>query len=238
LGAPTHPQLQIYAIQYVGVQMRGVSQPRSPMSPKGNRCLTIIGSKGAKFQKCQLDDIGDETIDTEIRERQKFTFTPDGQIRSYMLGLCLHRSDCQGLYVYDFAACGQPFSARFRIKKSMASSVTKVRSLGTPFQALNLDYGCTFCGPYLVLQRCKGQEVENGSCNPSKVRPGWTKLRTQYVVPEKVSDDDVFSDILGSGRDILGVGELRQVECNTLLTDGPSTTSFFFFKHMGVAESG
>lgn len=166
-----------------------------------------------------------------MRKKQEFTFTSDGQIRSYYLGKCLQRRECQGKYVYDFGVCNGPISARFIVKKSMANSVSKLRGMGSPLRALSRDFGCEFCGPYLVVQACKGREVEGGECNPTKFVPGWTRKGMQYVKPEREDSEMRDSD----DADNMGIAELSEAACGTLLGDGTTTSSFFYFKHVGEA---
>lgn len=218
-----------YALQYVGVQKRELPQPRSPLAGVANRCLTVVNDTALDFRKCQLEDVGDENVNPEVRAQQEFVFLKDGQMKSVSKQLCVRRRRCQDVSVYDLGKCGKTKSARFRVKRSMMNSLTKVRSMGTPLHALAEDHGCTFCGPYLVLQYCK-EKLFNGQCNPKRALPGWTKYRSHYVIPER-QEPDMLEKLFGPA-DRLGVLDLKEAKCDTMLSDGPSDTSFFYFKFM------
>jgi len=155
--------------------------------------------------------------------------------------------------VYDLGACDGPNAASvFWASKPLANSLDRLKPMGFPAQAVAADLCQEFCGPYQLLERCRGlgldpQEV--ASCRRSWQAPlGWTKKHSQ-----EIGTPDSGSPSGGAGvRDLaeaLGWRDRRLDEammsglgstgdsalCGSYVTDGPALGSLFYLRRAAVS---
>lgn len=239
-----------FTLQYVGVQTRGVPQPRSPLSPEGKKCITAQGRNslsgyGLKLVRCSDADLAPPgmKVDRSIQDLQAFHFLNNGQIRNKMTGLCIRRMLCGLTPVYDLGPCDQDQSATsWLVNKAVANSMEDKQFLGYPLIAIVKDM-CNMCGPYQMLQKCKGEPMTGvtGGCHSEEsFEPGWTKNPSAFILPKEDTSNSfsVLGTVIGAvdvAEEMDGIMETPEKEgfCGTWLVDGPSAESWFYFLKVG-----
>lgn len=243
-----------YTMERVGLQTNGVTQPRSPLDKKARMCLTVGPPDHLQGRALQLLGCSDADLTTEgmnknesIQGIQAFHFLPDGRIRNMMTGLCIRRMLCGINPVYDLGPCDEDrTAAAWTVTKAIANQIDDTQFLGYPLSAV-VKESCNMCGPYQLLQRCKGSPMaSNWGCQDTVMKPGWSKLPVTTAVKDKDFNDvdvegggygDVHKDVenMFDGIDSVDMGsaDLSQY-CGTFMTDGASPESWWYFLMVGT----
>lgn len=244
---------QFYSLQRVGLQKSGIAQPRSPLAEGHQICLTAgpkdsLQGHALLLVPCSDPDLtpdGMNPPNRSIQDLQAFHFLNNGQIRNKLTGLCIRRMLCGVTPVYDLGPCDEKrTSTTWVVSKAIAGQVSKMQYLGYPLIAVVKDM-CNMCGPYQLLQKCKGVPMaSNWGCGESSApNPGWTKNPSAYLDPEIMPSEehnDLLNDISSDMNDedeVDGIGgapsNSKQETCGTHLLDAPSVSSWFYFLKVG-----
>lgn len=264
-GAPPSPEAvevaqEWYLIQRVGVQQsRGAEQPRSPLAPNSNVCLTHgdgpddVGGESLTWEACQDQYLAGEgeQINSRLQDRQLFQFKLDGKIESKVGHNCIRHVECGDQSIYDLGNCNEgDLTVSFKVSKAIANSVSHLKPMGNPVQAITSDNRCDFCGPYKLTERCIGRRMPDGGCQKNwAAQPGWTRMSTQYIGdmasigrgdirdPEQFATNTVQNirsgDVLDSVMDGFGPTGPRGLICGSGATEAPGSRSFFYFIKKG-----
>lgn len=252
-----------YLIQRVGVQQsRGAEQPRSPLASNANVCLTHggssddVGGQSLTWEACQDSYLaGNVEINTKLQDRQLFQFRLDGKIASKIDNKCVRHVDCGDQSIYDLGNCNEgDLTVTFKISKVIANSVSHLKPVGNPVQAMEADNGCDFCGPYKVTERCEGRRMPDGGCQKNwAAQPGWTRMSTQYIGdmatmgrgdirdPEQFANGVISNirngEVLDSAMDGFGPTGARGNICGSGATEAPGSQSLFYFIRKGAGAN-
>lgn len=243
---------QLFTIQRVGLQRNGL-QPRSPLAEGHRRCFTAgtmdnLGGNSLNMMHCSDADLTPSGMkpNRTIQDWQSFHFLNNGQIRNYMTGKCIRRVLCGSLPVYDLGPCSEERSATtWTVTKAVANQVNQKQFLGYPLSAVVRDM-CNMCGPYQLLQKCKGEAMTSAQgCGEKVPAVGWTKLPSSAIREDQDSADDspdgVVDDVvsvINQQEEMDGIDQDSSVghekgNCGTHLIDGVSEESWFYFLKVG-----
>jgi hypothetical protein len=149
--------------------------------------------------------------------------------------------------VYDLGSCDEDRTATaWTVSKAIANQPDEKQFLGYPLRAVTKDL-CSMCGPYQLLQKCKGLPMQsNWGCGEKKVTPGWTKLPATIAEYPEQSEED--SDNEASLIDRMAQGMNLEDEefdalkqdpdpkghCGTFIVDGETAVSWWYFLKVGA----
>lgn len=244
-----------YLIQRVGVQhSQGAEQPRSPLALNANVCLTHgggpddVGGQSLAWEACQDSYLqGNVAINPKLQDRQLFQFRLDGKIASKIDSQCVRHVDCGDQSIYDLGNCNEgDLTVTFKVSKVIANSVSHMKPVGNPVQAMEADNECDFCGPYKVTERCEGRRMPDGGCQKNwAAQPGWTRMSTQYIGdmatmgrgdirdPEQFANGVINNirngEMLDSAMDGFGPTGAKGNICGSGATEAPGSSSLFYF---------
>lgn len=218
-------------------------------------CLTAgledrAGGVSLYWHTCQDGHAAPWALDPAVREAQFFLLEPGGQLRANATRLCVRRALCGQQPVYDLGKCDGPGRiSEFLAWRSQQDGPWRPRLLGYPWEAVERDH-CDFCGPYLLVERCRseggtsGTSSRAGGCGQDwRAAAGWTKMPFQYVgeaaVEGRVERRGPARDLLGEIAGLFGsdVAEMSGLGgtggdgiCGSYVADGPRLESIFYLR--------
>lgn len=223
---------KMFMVQHVGLQDNRARMPRSPLSFKARKCLTVSNSTddmdgvSLEWVQCMDSAVHSGKVIKPIYDAQLFVMNLDGTIKAKKNDLCIRFVPCgQDEVMYDLSSCSEKDSvSTFMVHKAIANSIERLKPMGFPVQAVAHDQ-CSLCGPYMLTRRCLGERLPSGVCQMHwNADPGWTKLGSQYI-------GDFANQGMGNVRNpeqavMEVVGKLRTGDLLEERSDGVGRTGF------------